>query len=118
MFSQNFEIMSVVIMCNIAAEFIHAFAKAYIAIKMSGKKNVKKAFYKEMYDAINLIVCVVIPMLFIALSLIQDWKLSLRASTIASAVKRIAESRMLMSRIKLYYTRAKKMFRLTYRMAF
>lgn len=57
-------------------------------------------------------------MSFIVLSLAQDWKLPLSASTIASAVKRIAESRMLMSRIKLYYTRAKKMFGLAYRMAF
>ena len=47
MFSQNFEIMSIVIMCNIAAEFIHAFAKEYIAIKMSGKKNVKKHSTKK-----------------------------------------------------------------------
>lgn len=79
----------------------------------------QKVFYKEMYDAINLIVCVVIPMSFIALSLTQDWKLPLRASTIASAVKQIAESRMLMSRIKLYYIRAKKkILGLAYRMAF
>ena len=95
-------------MCNITAEFMYAFAKVYIAMKMNDKKNVRKVFYKEVYDAINLIVCVVIPMSFIALSLTQDWKLPLSVSMIASAVKRIAESRMLMARIKLYYTRAKR----------
>lgn len=47
MFFQNFEIMSIIVICNITAEFMYAFEKAYIAMKMNDKKMQEKYSTKK-----------------------------------------------------------------------